>query len=108
MKAVNREIIAFKFAIYIAMTVACAGCAKNSYPIASTIEKLFGIERKVEPDFESYTTMVEQKRQAQEAKQRRIEEATRQREARQRELAEQRQLSEEARPSAAFDARKKP
>jgi hypothetical protein len=94
MKVVNKGIIAFKFAICIAMTITCAGCAKNSYPIASTIEKLFGIERKVEPDFESYTTMVEQKRQAQEAKQRRIEEAVRQREARQRELTEQKRLAD--------------
>lgn len=108
MKVVNKRIIALKFAICIAMTITCAGCAKNSYPIASTIEKLFGIERKVEPTFESYTTMAEKSRQAEEAKQKRIEEAARQREARQRELAAQRRLSEEARPSAAFDAGKKP
>ena len=89
--------------VYIAIAIPCAGCAKTSYPIASTVEKLFGVERKVEPDFESYTTMVEQKRRAEEAKQKRIEEAVRQREARQREMVEQKRLAEEVIPGSAFD-----
>ncbi len=80
---VNAQLVA----MYIAMIVTCAGCASKPYPIASTVEKLFGIERKVEPDFESYTTMVEQARLAEEAKQKRIAEAIRQREAREREIA---------------------
>jgi hypothetical protein len=89
--------------IYIAMAIPCAGCAKTSYPIASTVEKLLGVERRVEPDFESYTTMVEQKRRAEEAKQKRIEEAVRQREARQREMVEKKRLAEEVTPASAFD-----
>lgn len=94
MQVVNLIRFMFKNAICFAVFFTCAGCAKNSYPIGSTIEKLFGIERKVEPDFESYTTMVEKKLQAQEAERRRIEEAVRQREARQRELTEQKRLAD--------------
>jgi hypothetical protein len=94
--------------VYIAMIVPCAGCAKTYYPIASTVKKLLGVERKVEPEFESYTTIVEQKWRAEEAKQKRIEEAVRQREVRQRQLTEQKRLGEEARPNPAPNARQKP
>jgi hypothetical protein len=94
MQIANKIVKAQLVAMYIAMIVTCAGCAKTSYPIASTIEKLFGIERKVEPTFESYTTMVEQKRLAEETKQKRIAEAIRQREAREREIANPKRSAE--------------
>ncbi len=94
MQIANKIVKAQLVAMCIAMIVTCTGCAGKPYPIASTVEKLFGIERKVEPAFESYTTIAEQARLAEEAKQKRIAEAIRQREAREREVENQKRSAQ--------------